>query len=108
MDSLISQTLKDIEIICINDGSTDNSLQILKEYEQKDNRIKIIDKQNSGYGASMNQGLDMAQGEYIGIVESDDFAKSDMFEILPERITEYHPQNQVSLPTLIKTTAFYA
>ena len=82
LDSLINQTLQDIEIICINDGSTDNSLKILKEYEKKDERIKIIDKPNSGYGASMNKGLDLAQGEYIGVVESDDFAKSDMFEAL--------------------------
>ena len=82
LDSLINQTLKDIEIICINDGSTDNSLEILKEYAQNDKRIKIIDKQNTGYGASMNIGLDNAQGEYIGIVEPDDFVKNTMFEDL--------------------------
>lgn len=82
LDSIINQTLKDIEIICINDGSTDNSLKILRDYEKKDNRIKIIDKPNSGYGASMNIGLNIAQGEYIGVVESDDFAQNDMFETL--------------------------
>ena len=82
LDSIVAQSLKDIEIICINDGSTDNSLQIIEEYAQKDNRIKIINKQNSGYGASMNKGLDAAIGEYIGIVESDDYIKENMFEAL--------------------------
>jgi len=82
LDSLINQTLSDIEIICINDGSTDNSLQIIQDYAQKDNRIKIIDKSNSGYGDSMNKGLELAAGEYVGIVESDDVASKDMFEKL--------------------------
>jgi len=82
VESIINQTLKEIEIICVNDGSTDGSLEILKEYAQKDNRIKIIDKANSGYGASMNRALDLANGEYIGIVESDDFAQNNMFEDL--------------------------
>ena len=82
LESLVNQTLKDIEIICVNDGSTDSSLSILKEYEQKDDRVKVIDKANSGYGATMNIGLNNAKGEYIGIVESDDFANLDMFEKL--------------------------
>ena len=82
LDSVINQTLKDIEIICINDGSKDSTLSILKEYAQKDSRIQIIDKANSGYGDSMNQGLKKAAGEYIGIVESDDFAELNMFEVL--------------------------
>ena len=82
LDSLINQTLDDIEIICINDGSTDNSAQILQEYRFKDKRIKVINKENSGYGISMNIGLNSATGEYIGIVESDDFADLKMFEDL--------------------------
>lgn len=82
MNSIVNQTLKDIEIICINDGSTDDSLNILQEYAQKDDRVIIINKANSGYGDSMNQGLEKATGEYIGIVESDDFAELDMFEKL--------------------------
>ncbi|MGN1153988.1 MAG: glycosyltransferase [Candidatus Gastranaerophilaceae bacterium] len=82
LDSLINQTLEDIEIICINDGSTDSSPEILKEYAQKDSRIKVINKDNSGYGASMNMGLAAATGEYIGILESDDFVKTTMYEVL--------------------------
>ena len=81
LDSIINQTLKSIEIICVNDGSTDNSLEIIKEYIY-DNRIIIINKNNSGYGDSMNQGLNIASGEYIGIVESDDFIDINMFENL--------------------------
>ncbi len=82
LDSVVNQTFKDIEIICVNDGSTDNSLDILREYEKKDNRIKVISKHNSGYGATMNIGLETATGEYIGIVESDDFVEPNMFETL--------------------------
>ena len=71
MESVVNQTLKDIEIICINDGSTDGSLEILKSYAQKDDRIVLVDKENGGYGIGMNIGLDKATGEYIGIVEPD-------------------------------------
>lgn len=82
LDSLINQTLTDIEIICINDGSTDNSLEIIKEYAQNDKRIKIINKQNTGYGHTMNVGIDAATGEYLGIVEPDDYVAVDMYETL--------------------------
>ena len=71
LDSLINQTLTDIEIICIDDGSTDSSSKILKEYQQKDKRIRVITQENSGYGSAMNCGLILAEGEYIGILESD-------------------------------------
>lgn len=87
--SIINQTLKEIEIICVNDGSTDNSLKILKEYANTDNRIKIIDKDNSGYGHAMNIGMDFASGEYIGIVESDDYILPEMYEKLYETAKEY-------------------
>ena len=82
LDSLINQTLKDIEIICINDGSTDSSLEIIEEYAKRDTRIKVINKPNSGYGDSMNLGMEQATGEYIGILESDDFTEHRMFEEL--------------------------
>lgn len=89
LESIVEQSLKNIEIICINDGSTDNSLKIIEFYAQKDNRIKIINKANSGYGDSMNKGLALAKGDYIGIVESDDFVDSNMFEVLYQYAQEY-------------------
>lgn len=82
LQSIVSQTLKDLEIICVNDGSTDNSLQIIERFANEDDRIKIISKENTGYGDSMNIGLKRASGEYIGIVESDDFIENDMYEKL--------------------------
>ena len=72
LDSVISQTLKDIEIICINDGSIDNSLKILKEYEKKDKRIKIINQENSGVAIARNHGIDISKGEFIAFLDSDD------------------------------------
>lgn len=80
--SVVNQTLKEIEIICVDDGSTDSSGQILDDYAQKDSRIKVLHKENSGYGDSLNRALETAQGEYIGILESDDFAEPDMYEFL--------------------------
>lgn len=89
LDSLVGQTLKEIEIICVDDGSTDSSKEIIREYMQKDTRVKMIAKEkNSGYGNSMNQGFDMASGEYVGILESDDFAEPAMFEKLYETARE--------------------
>ena len=73
LDSLINQTLEDIEIICVNDGSTDNSAEILNEYAQKDCRIKIINQDNAGLSAARNTGINAANGEYIGYVDSDDW-----------------------------------
>lgn len=82
LDSIVSQTLRDIEIICVNDGSTDASLSILEEYAAKDSRIVVISKPNAGYGHSMNMGLDKATGEYMGIVDADDYILPTMYETL--------------------------
>ena len=71
LDSLIGQTLYDIEIICIDDGSTDNSIDILNTYAQKDRRIKIIRQQNAGQSAARNAGIKAGSGRYLGIVDSD-------------------------------------
>ncbi len=83
LNSVINQTLKDIEIICVNDCSTDNSLEILKEYSQKDKRIKIIDlKENKGVSNARNIGINKAEGEYIGFVDSDDWIDDNYYETL--------------------------
>ena len=82
MDSIIGQTFKETEIICLNDGSKDNTLDILREYEQKDSRVIVIDKPNSGYGSTMNLGIEKAKGKYVAIIESDDYAEPEMMEKL--------------------------
>lgn len=88
VESLINQSLQEIEIICVNDGSSDSSLYILRELEKRDNRIRVIDKGNTGYGDTVNTGIRVAKGEYIGILESDDFAESDMYEKLYSKAKE--------------------
>lgn len=73
LDSLVNQTYRDIEIICVNDGSTDGSLAILEEYARKDERIKVISRENRGISCSRNEALDMVQGEWTMFVDSDDW-----------------------------------
>ena len=90
LESIINQTYSDLEIICINDGSTDNSLSIINKYAKLDDRIVLLDKENSGYGDSMNRGLSIAKGEYISIVESDDFIEKDMLGVLYEKMASYN------------------
>ncbi|MGN0197375.1 MAG: glycosyltransferase [Candidatus Gastranaerophilaceae bacterium] len=82
LDSIIAQTLSDIEIICVDDGSTDESGQILDEYKEKDDRIKVIRKKNAGTGAARNDGLKIATGECIGFVDPDDWILPNMYERL--------------------------
>lgn len=88
MESLINQTLQEIEIICVDDGSTDASSVMLDEYAQKDNRIKVIHKENAGYGQTMNVGIAACTGEYIGIVEPDDYVELETYETLYQRAKE--------------------
>ncbi|MCI5545548.1 MAG: glycosyltransferase [Clostridiales bacterium] len=82
LDSILGQTLRDIEVICVDDGSKDESGAMLDGYAARDARVRVIHKVNTGYGHSMNCGFDAAEGEYLGIVESDDWIEPDMFEKL--------------------------
>ena len=88
MESIVSQTFGDIEIICIDDGSTDGSPDILKEFAEKDSRIKLIVQENAGVGYARNRGIELAQGEYILFVDSDDYLDSKAVEISLNRIEE--------------------
>ncbi len=90
MKSIINQTLSDIEIICVNDGSTDQSGSIIDRFAKKDPRIKVIHKKNTGYGNSMNIGLKNAKGKYIGILEPDDFISTNMLAELLELAEREH------------------
>lgn len=89
LDSILNQTLSEIEILCGDGGSTDGSLEILREYEQRDSRLQVISKDGSGYGESVNDCIRMARGEYIGLVESDDCIKPKMYEVLYQRAKEH-------------------
>ncbi|NLY46853.1 MAG: glycosyltransferase family 2 protein [Tissierella sp.] len=80
LDSVINQTLQDIEIICVNDESTDDSLAILEEYAKRDSRINVLSQKNAGAGAARNKGLEIARGEYLSFLDSDDFFELDMLE----------------------------
>lgn len=82
IQSIIKQTYKNIEVILINDGSIDESLKICLKYEKKDNRIKVINKENSGVSCTRNIGIEASRGDYIVFVDSDDFLKYDMIEKL--------------------------
>jgi len=85
MDSILNQSLVDIEIICIDDGSKDKTPEILDTYAKRDSRVKVVHKKNSGYGASVNLGFSMAKGEYIGLVEADDYIDKNMYLELYEK-----------------------
>lgn len=88
LDSLVNQTLDDMEIICVNDESKDNSLNILKRYAKKYDNIKIIDQKNTGGATAGNNGLKMAKGEYVTLIDSDDFVVEDAYEKLYKKAKE--------------------
>lgn len=82
LDSIINNSHRNLEIICINDGSTDNSLDILRQFEKTDSRVKVIDKENGGLSSARNAGLDIATGDYISFIDSDDWIHHMFFEVL--------------------------
>ena len=82
LDSVIGNTYKKLEIICVNDGSPDNCLNILKEYEKQDDRVIVIDQKNGGVSAARNAGMNIATGEFFAFIDSDDWVHPQYFEIL--------------------------
>ncbi len=100
LDSLVNQTLKDIEIICVNDGSTDESLNIVQKFAFKDDRIKIVQQENLKQGAARNNGTKEATGEYIGFVDSDDWVDLDYFEKLYNCAKKY--DSDIALATNVR------
>ena len=90
LDSILVQTFSNIEIICVNDGSTDNSRKILEEYKNKDSRIKIVDKKNGGLSSARNAGMKVAVGEFISFIDSDDWIEPTMLEKLYESMTTHN------------------
>ena len=105
LKSLIKQTLKDIEIICVNDGSMDNSLAILKEFASKDSRIRIIDNQHQGVAKTRNTGIEQSTGEYIGFVDSDDYIDLDFFEKLYNSATKSN--SDIAIASILKHKNFF-
>ena len=98
--SLIGQTFKDIEIICINDGSADNTLDILNEFAQKDSRVIILNQNNNGVSAARNKGIEISKGEYITFVDSDDWVSENYIEKLYDAITQNN--SDIAASTIIR------
>ena len=103
--SLINQTYRNLEIILINDGSTDKSTKICEKYKNQDNRIVFINKKNGGSASAKNEGLKIAKGDYITFVDSDDFIEPDMIEYMVNTIKKYNSDIiQCSFTNLYKNT----
>lgn len=101
LDSIINQTFKSLEIICINDGSKDASLEILKEYQKKDSRIKIINQENGGVSKARNRGLDEAIGDYITFVDADDELALNALDFMIDKATS--TQADIIATSILKT-----
>jgi len=112
LDSVLSQTYKNLEIIIVNDGSPDACPQIIDQYAAKDARVIAIHKKNAGYGAAINSGLDIATGEFIAIIETDDWVQQEMFERLIDAYNKFpNPVikasfNRISNEVLFNTQSF--
>lgn len=105
LNSLINQTLHEIEIICINDGSSDNSLNILDEYSNKDARIRIVNQENKGLSKSRNTGIDLATGEYISFVDSDDWVDENFLEVLYNAAKGHNADIAATDVAVVRSTA---
>lgn len=88
MESLAGQSMEDIEIICVNDGSSDHTAEILREWRDRDGRVRVIDRKNSGVSAARNSGMEEAAGKYIGFVDPDDVVERNMFRRLFDAAVE--------------------
>ena len=96
VESILSQTFRDIEVILVDDGSPDSCPRICNEYERRDSRVKVIHKKNGGLINARKSGLEAASGEYIGFVDGDDWIEPDMYALFAEAIAKYSPDMVLS------------
>ena len=90
LDSVVAQTYRNLEIICVDDGSVDESGKICDQYAVRDARIKVIHQENQGLSAARNRGLDAAEGAYIAFVDSDDYILEDMYKKMLDKLLDYN------------------
>ena len=90
-ETLCGSEEKDLELLFVNDGSTDKSAELIKEFQKKDSRVKYFEKENGGIASSRNYGLQHAEGEYVCFLDQDDFVKTDMFSLIRHPLKPCHP-----------------
>lgn len=88
LESIENQTLKNFEVFCVDDGSTDDSVEIISEYVKKDSRFHLLEQKNAGGGAARNHGMEAAKGEYLAFLDSDDFFEPGLLEKQAKRLDE--------------------